>query len=103
MFIVVVVVLQESSMIDHNHHAIELQLELTRGVYLASPRTMLPMSTNSVHQAHPSPEILLRIVWCSQSGDCSQSNLIKFGYILNMKVRKKPKSFNIIGYLLDLL
>jgi hypothetical protein len=31
-------------MIDHNHHAIKLQLELTRGVYMASPRTMLPMS-----------------------------------------------------------
>lgn len=30
--VVVVVVLQESSMIDHNHYAIKLQLELTRGV-----------------------------------------------------------------------
>jgi hypothetical protein len=32
MFIVVGVELQESSMIDHNHHAIKLQLELTKGV-----------------------------------------------------------------------
>ncbi len=42
-------------------------------------------------------------MWCSQSGDHLQSNLTRFGYILNMKVGKKPKSFNIIGYLLELI
>jgi len=33
--------------------------------------------------------LLLRILWCSQSGNHSQNNLVKFGYILDMKVEKK--------------
>ncbi len=37
---------------------------------------------------------LLRILWCSQSGNHPQNNLAKFGYILNMKVQKKKKKQN---------
>jgi hypothetical protein len=29
---------------------------------------------------------LLMILWCSQSGDYSENNLAKFGYIIDMKV-----------------
>jgi hypothetical protein len=34
--------------------------------------------------------VLLRILSSSQSGDHPKSNLAKFGYILDMKVGKKP-------------
>jgi len=36
---------------------------------------------------------LLRILWCSQSGDHNENNLAKFDYILNMKVGKNQNSF----------
>ncbi len=34
-------------------------------------------------------QVLLRILWCRQSGHHLQNNLAKFGYILDMKVEKK--------------
>jgi hypothetical protein len=48
---------------------------------------------------------LLRILWYNQSGDHPESNLAKFGYILDMKVegKKKPESFYVIGYLIELV
>jgi len=35
---------------------------------------------------------LLRILWCSQSGNHSENNLAKFGYIVDMKVKKKNRN-----------
>jgi hypothetical protein len=32
---------------------------------------------------------VLRILWCSQSGDHPENNLAKFDYMLDMKVEKK--------------
>jgi hypothetical protein len=46
---------------------------------------------------------LIRILWCSQSGNHSQNNLAKFGCILYMKVEKKTESFYILAYLLELI
>jgi hypothetical protein len=43
------------------------------------------------------------ILWCSQSGHHPENNLAKFGYILDMKVEKKSKSFYVLGYLLELI
>jgi hypothetical protein len=37
---------------------------------------------------------LLRILWCNQSGNHPESNLAKFGYILDMKVEGK-KNLNL--------
>jgi hypothetical protein len=37
------------------------------------------------------------ILCCSQSGNDSQEDLAKFGYKVNMKVKKKQKSFHIFG------
>jgi hypothetical protein len=44
----------------------------------------------------------LRILWCSQSGDHPENNLVEFCDILNMKVGKKTESFEILDYLLVL-
>jgi hypothetical protein len=44
--------------------------------------------------------LLGSILWCSQSGDHLQEDLVKFGYKLNMKVGEK-KSFYTFGYLLE--
>ncbi len=33
-----------------------------------------------------------RILWCSQSGDHPENNLVKFGDILDMKVAKKKQN-----------
>jgi hypothetical protein len=41
----------------------------------------------------------LTFVSCSQSG----ASLAKFGYILDMKVKKEIESFYIFGYLLELI
>jgi hypothetical protein len=50
------------------------------------------------------PGSLLRILWCSQSGDHPEKNLAKFGYILDMKIgKRKTESFYILGYLLELI
>jgi hypothetical protein len=38
-----------------------------------------------------------------QSGNHPENNLAKFGYILDIKVGQKPKSFYILGYLLELV
>jgi len=38
-----------------------------------------------------------------QSGNHPENNLGKFGYILDIKVGQKPKSFYILGYLLELV
>jgi hypothetical protein len=40
----------------------------------------------------------LRILWCSQSGNNPENNLLKFGYILHMEVEKKKNPFHILGY-----
>jgi hypothetical protein len=37
-------------------------------------------------------EFLLRILWCSQSGDHPENILAKFGYILDIKVEKKNQN-----------
>jgi len=47
--------------------------------------------------------VSLRILWCNQSGDHLENNLTKFGYMINMKVGKKWKSFYILGYLLEVI
>jgi hypothetical protein len=44
------------------------------------------------------PGFLLRILWWSQSGNHPENDLAKFGYILDMKVEKKPESFYVLGY-----
>ncbi len=44
---------------------------------------------------------LLRILWCSQSDNHPENNLAKFGYIIDMKIRKQTISFYILGYLLE--
>jgi hypothetical protein len=36
----------------------------------------------------PEAGFLLRILWCSQSGDHPENNLAKFGYMLDMRVAK---------------
>jgi hypothetical protein len=42
-------------------------------------------------------------LWCSQSGDHPENNLVEFGDILDMKVgKKKTESFEILDYLLVL-
>jgi hypothetical protein len=46
---------------------------------------------------------LLRILWCSQSGDHNENNLAKFDYILNMKVRKSQNSFIFLAIYWNLL
>jgi hypothetical protein len=38
-------------------------------------------------------------VCCGQSGHHPENNLAKFGYILDMKNRKRTESFYILGYL----
>jgi hypothetical protein len=38
-----------------------------------------------------------------QSGNHPENNLAKFGYILDMNAGQKPKSFYILGYLLELV
>jgi hypothetical protein len=52
---------------------------------------------------YSSTGFLSRILWCSQSGNHSQINLAKFGYILDMKVGNKTESCYILGYLLELI
>jgi hypothetical protein len=49
------------------------------------------------------PWFLLRIFWCSQSGNHPENNLAKFGYIIDMKVEKNIGSFYILGYLLEVI
>jgi hypothetical protein len=39
----------------------------------------------------------------SQSGDHPESNLAKFGCIIDKKVEKKTVSFYILGYLLEIV
>jgi hypothetical protein len=39
----------------------------------------------------PPTGFVLRILWCSQSGDHPENNLAKFRYILDMDVGKKKK------------
>jgi hypothetical protein len=46
------------------------------------------------------PGFLLRILWSSQSGYHSQNNLVKLGYILDMKTKE---SFYILASLLELI
>jgi hypothetical protein len=46
---------------------------------------------------------LLRILWCSQSDNHPENNLAKFGYIIDMKIRKQIESFYILGYLLQVI
>jgi hypothetical protein len=41
---------------------------------------------------------LVMILLCSQSDDLPKTNLAKIGYLLDMKVEKKPKAFYILGY-----
>ncbi len=36
---------------------------------------------------------LLRILWCSQSGDHNENTLVRFGYILNMKIGENQNPF----------
>jgi hypothetical protein len=43
------------------------------------------------------------ILWCSQGGDHPENNLTKSGYLLDMKVKKKPEYFFILGNLLELI
>jgi hypothetical protein len=42
-------------------------------------------------------------LWCSQSGNHSQINLAKFGYILDVKVGKKTELCYILSYVLELI
>jgi len=44
------------------------------------------------------PGSLLRILWCSQSGDHPENNLAKFGYILDMKIEKQNPSIFLATY-----
>jgi hypothetical protein len=38
-------------------------------------------------------------LWCSQSGDHSENNLVKFGYILDTKKKNlRKESLYILGY-----
>jgi len=46
-----------------------------------------------------SSRVFFSILWCNWNDDHPQDDLVKFGYILDMKVEKK--SFYIFGYLLD--
>jgi len=46
---------------------------------------------------------LWRILWCSQSDNHPENNLAKFGYIIDMKIRKKTESFYILSYLLQII
>jgi len=41
----------------------------------------------------------LRILWCSQSGDHPENNLVEFGDILDMKAEKKKKKQNPLKFL----
>jgi hypothetical protein len=52
-----------------------------------------PGSIRKFKNKNTATGFLLRILWQSQSGNHSQNNLAKFGYILDMKVEKKPESF----------
>ncbi len=55
------------------------------GVETIRIRNKPPMDVNVITSTRV---FFLRIFWCSQSGDHSQNNLAKFGYILDMKVGK---------------
>jgi len=46
---------------------------------------------------------LISILWCSWNGNHPQRDLVRFGYKLDMKNRKKPESFYILGYLMELI
>jgi len=35
--------------------------------------------------------LMVKILWCSQSGDLPENNLVKFGYVIDMKKKKKKK------------
>ncbi len=48
-------------------------------------------------------EFLLRILWCSQSGDNPENILAKFGYILDIKVEKKTRILWYSWLLLELM
>jgi len=54
-------------------------------------------------QRYSSTGFLSRILWCSQSGNHSQINLAKFGYILDVKVGKKTELCYILSYVLELI
>jgi hypothetical protein len=42
------------------------------------------------------------ILWCSWTGNHPSDDLARFCYILDLNVGKKPQSFYILGYLLEL-
>jgi hypothetical protein len=42
-------------------------------------------------------------LWCRWNGNHSKDDLARFGYKLDMKVERKPDSFYILGYLLELM
>jgi hypothetical protein len=57
---------------------------------------MFPTASSGIKWAGVNQELpgfLLRILWCSQSGDHPESNLANFSYILDTKVGKKKKKF----------
>jgi hypothetical protein len=51
--------------------------------------------------------LMVKILWCSQSGDLPENNLAKFGYVIDMKFgrgkKKKTEFFYVLGYLLELI
>jgi len=44
-----------------------------------------------IHDTYAPTGFVLRILWCSQSGDHPENNLAKFRYILDMEVGKKNR------------
>jgi hypothetical protein len=57
-----------------------------------------------IHDTYAPTGFVLRILWCSQSGDHPENKLAKFKYILDMEVgKKKTESLYILGYILELI
>jgi hypothetical protein len=48
-------------------------------------------------------KVFFKDFWCSQNVNHPKNNSPKFGYILDMKVRKEIESFSILGYMLELI
>jgi hypothetical protein len=68
-------------------------------VLLVLPAVNMPIgSMISVPEKVLPTEFILRILWCSQSGNRPENNLAKFGYILHMKIKKQSPSIFLATY-----
>jgi hypothetical protein len=92
--------IEKSCCHHHQQHVQQFVDWVTTSLWIISKDKKLTSSSALPHMKsllHWAPYLLypkqgfLRILWCTQSGNNPENNLVKFGYILHMEVEEKVK------------